>query len=282
MKRKLVYFAVSLVFIFSAATSINVKKLPTSYNKVNNIMLADSQQDAINRSKILVEEAVKEKTFNKFSLAYGEILKIYDAEIRDPLLWKICGITLKVEAINIEENKKVGQISGIVLDEALREKTFYKYNLAYALIMKIQDTAVRDPLLGQLSTITDTVWTPDIKTHVALLADLTSTGSGKIYSKIEVDMGKTSLSDIDKGYLLGELTTWGLNLVYTDDYKNAVDKLNYAWKMLSTGTEQNVTAAITDAQTAISYVKNMYSKAYLTEELNAIKLQTEFSVIEIK
>jgi hypothetical protein len=282
MKRKLVYVAVSLAFIVGAVASINVKKSPLIFDKVNNVVLADSQQEAITSATDLASQAINEKTFSKFSLAYAEAVKIYNAEVRDPLLWKLAGITLKQETVSLEQYQTVGQLSAIILNEALNEKTFYKYNLTYGLLMKINDASVRDPLLTKLSTIHDIVWTSDIKAHVASLDELTKTGSGKTYDKMDIDINKTNLSAIDKGYLLGELTGWGRNLVFTDDYKNAVNKVVYAGKMLNTGTDQNITAAIADAQTAVSSVKNMYSKSYLLEELANIKAQTEFSVVEIK
>jgi hypothetical protein len=282
MKRKLVYAAVAAVFIVGAVASINVKKSPLAFDKVNKVMLADSQQEAITNATTLVGQAVSEKTFSKFSLAYAEVVKIYNAEVRDPLLWKLAGITLKQESVTLEQYQNVGQLSTIILNEALNEKTFYKYNLTYGLLMKINDASVRDPLLSSLSTIHDTVWTSDVKAHVASLDELTKTGSGKTYDKMDTDINKTNLSAIDKGYLLGELTGWGRNLVFTSDYQNAVNKVVYAWKMLDTGTDQNITVAIADAQTAINSVKNMYSKSYLSEELANIKAQTEFSVVEIK
>lgn len=282
MKRKVVYAAVSLVFIIGAVVSINVKKSPLTFDKVNKVVLADSQQEAITNATALVSQAVNEKTFSKFTLAYAEVVKIYNAEVRDPLLWKLAGITLKQETVSLEQNQTVGQLSAIILNEALNEKTFYKYNLTYGLLMKINDVAVRDPLLTNLSTLYNTVWTSEIKKHVASLDELTKTSSGKIYDNMEIDVNKTTLTAIDKGYLLGELTGWGKTLVFTSDYKNAVDKVVYAWKMLDIGTEQNITAAIADAQTAINSVKNMYSKSYLSEELANIKAQNEFSVVEIK
>ena len=282
MKRKLVYAAVSLVFIVGAVASINVKKSPLTFDKVNKVVLADSQQEAITNATALVSQAVNEKTFSKFSLAYAEVVKIYNAEVRDPLLWKLAGITLKQETVSLEQYQTVGQLSTIILNEALNEKTFYKYNLTYGLLMKINNEAVRGPLLISLSTINDTVWTLDVKAHVASLDELTKTGSGKTYDKMDIDINKTNLSAIDKGYLLGELTGWGRDLVFTDDYKNAVNKVVYASKMLDSGTEQNITAAIADAQNSISSVKNMYSKSYLVEELANIKKQNEFSVVEIK
>lgn len=169
-----------------------------------------------------------------------------------------------------------------LLEEALAEKTFYKYNVAYSSINSIKDSSVRDSLLAQLGTIADIVWSDDVKKFNRMLDSLVSTnGSGEIYDNIQNEVGKSSLTDVDKAYLLGELTSWGRRIVYTSDYGNAVDKVVYAWKMLSNGTEANINSAISDAEKAINEVKNTYSKSYLINQLKQIKEQTEFTVVDI-
>jgi hypothetical protein len=169
-----------------------------------------------------------------------------------------------------------------LVDEALAEKKFYKYNIAYASVNSINDVYIKGELLGKLATISDLVFTPEINRYIGMLTDLVqSGGSGKLYDEIEADFRKSPLDDFDKGYLLGELTGWGKKLVYTPDYQTAVDRVVDAWTMLSKGSEANTNAAIAAAEKAINGIKNRYSKDYLTEQLEQIKLQTEFTVIEI-
>jgi hypothetical protein len=168
------------------------------------------------------------------------------------------------------------------LNEALRERTFYKYNVAYNEIVKLEDAALRDQMLGELGAIADVVWTSDVKKFNSMLDNLVNTkGSGKIYDDIEAQVGGSSLAEEDKQYLLGELTSWGKRIVYTSDYSDAVEKVVYAWKMLSSGSEVNLNNAITAAEKAINSVKNSYSKVYLSDQLKQIKEKGEFTVVDI-
>lgn len=169
-----------------------------------------------------------------------------------------------------------------LVDEALVEKKFYKYNIAYASVNRISDAYIKGELLGKLATISEVVFTSEINGYIGLLTQLVqSGGSGKLYDEIEAEFRKSPLDDFDKGYLLGELTGWGKKLVYTTDYQTAVDRVVDAWTMLSKGSDTNTNAAIAAAEKAINGVKNRYSKDYLTNQLEQIKQQTEFTVIEI-
>lgn len=168
------------------------------------------------------------------------------------------------------------------LNEALRDRTFYKYNVAYNEIVKLEDAALRDQMLGELGTIADVVWTSDVKKFNSMLDNLVNTkGSGKVYDEIEAQVSGSSLAEEDKQYLLGELTSWGKRIVYTSDYADAVNKIVYAWEMLSSGSEVNLNNAITAAEKAINSVKNSYSKVYLSDQLKQIKEKGEFTVIDI-
>lgn len=184
-------------------------------------------------------------------------------KIKNLLLGLALITTLSVSAVKANTINDVDATKKLV-SEALNEKTFYKYNLAYTSIMNIKDTSLRDSLLWQLATITDEVWTADIKKYNLLLEELVKTGSGKLYDEMEATISKAALSEIDKAYILGELTSWGRKLVYTADYTAAVDSIVKAWNNLDD-------ASINSAESLVSQVKNSYSKAYLEEELTKIK-----------
>jgi hypothetical protein len=169
-----------------------------------------------------------------------------------------------------------------LVEQALTERTFYKYNVAYAAINKINDAAVKESLLGQLGVIAGVVWTDDVKKFNSMLDNLVKTnGSGEIYDKIQAEVGNSSLADVDQAYLLGELTSWGRRIVYTTDYGSAVNSVVSAWNKLEKGTEAEINLAISNAERAIGSVKNGYSKNYLLGQLKQIKDQTEFTVVEI-
>lgn len=169
-----------------------------------------------------------------------------------------------------------------LLDEALAEKKFYKFNFALASINKIKDENVKGMLMGQLNTIATDVYSNEINKYIAKLINLVETdGSGELYDEIEVGLRKSTLDYMDREYLLGELTGWGKKLVYTTDYQNAVDKVVYAWNMLTNGTEANINSAISDAERAINSIRNKHSREYLSGQLRQIKEQTEFTIVEI-
>jgi hypothetical protein len=180
------------------------------------------------------------------------------------------------------EDELVNQ-SRKLLEEALTEKKFYKYNIAYASMNKIKDANIKGELMGQLASISSIVYSDDINMYIGMLEKLVqSGGSGKLYDEIEKELRKSTLDDFDEGYLLGELTSWGKKLVYTPDYQLAVDRVVDAWKMLSVGTDANINEAIANAERAINGVRNKYGKEYLGAQLEQIRQQAEFTVIEIK
>jgi hypothetical protein len=157
-----------------------------------------------------------------------------------------------------------------LLKQALTNKTFYDYNMAAAAIMKIQDIKIRDPYLWKLGTITNEVLTPAVNSFTKKLEVLRDTSSGRLYDEIVADVTNSNLGNMDKGYLLGELTGWGRKLVYSPDYTAAVDKLVIAWNSLNDSTI-NYDNAVTEASNAISNVINSLNKDYLKEQLQVLK-----------
>jgi hypothetical protein len=157
-----------------------------------------------------------------------------------------------------------------LLNKALVDKTFYNYNMAYAAIMKIEASDVQASYLGKLATIEKEVLTPTVNNFTIKLDELGKTSSGKLYDEIVTEVSNSTLGEMDKGYLLGELTSWGLKLVYTSDYVTAVEKIKIAWLSLK-DVSTNYDNAIKEAENAIANVKNTYSKAYLNEQLSAIR-----------
>ena len=169
-----------------------------------------------------------------------------------------------------------------LLIEALQDKNFYRYNMAYASIMKIDDENTRNSLLGKLLTIQKDVWTQDIKRFNAMFDELIKTnGSGKIYDEVYAAIKASSLVDLDKWYLLGELDSWGRKLVFTADYSEAVSKVVEAWEISSKGTKDQLQLAIVDAEKAVASVSNTYSKAYLNLEIIKLKEKNGFTVVDI-
>jgi hypothetical protein len=104
--------------------------------------------------------------------------------------------------------------------------------------------------------------------------ELSNSASGRLYDRLESELRSSDLYYIDNEYLLGELTSWGKKLVYTDDYKAGVDSVVNEWNCLAKAQYNNDSStlqAISDSENAISKVNNSDNKAYLTEQLQQVK-----------
>jgi hypothetical protein len=155
-------------------------------------------------------------------------------------------------------------IAAVMVEEALKEKTFYHYNMAYFEIMKLQDENQKAELSNKLVTIADTVWSKEIKDLNAVLHDMVKTASGRTYDELEAKIKNSGVVQIDKEYLLGELTSWGRKLVWTPDYLAGVDAIIKAW---TSNTEES----IIKAEEVLNKIGNSYSREYLQEELAGAK-----------
>lgn len=152
------------------------------------------------------------------------------------------------------------------VETALVQKTFYHYNTAYYLSTRLNNDKYQKELLAKLISISNIVWNEDIKNINNILVDMVKTASGKIYDEIQVTIKKANISEVDKAYLLGEVTSWGKKLVWTSDYSQAVELLTKAW-------EKKDSNSVEKAKAAILQIKNENSRKYLQEELSKIKVQ---------
>lgn len=163
---------------------------------------------------------------------------------------------------------------------ALKYKTFYHFNSAYAKIMAMPDNPQKNSLLEKLAPIEKDIKTEEVNKIIALLTEVAETGSAKAYSEVEEFLRNSKVSDLDKEYLLGELTGWGKKLVWTEDYKKAVDALRDAW-------DKKDSEAIIKGESIISQVKNKHSREYLIEQLRPLKeknssIQTEKKMLSVR
>jgi hypothetical protein len=148
---------------------------------------------------------------------------------------------------------------------ALSEKNFYYFNLAFERIMKLEDGNERAVLLSQLDTITNVVWTQEIGEIVANFVVIANEKSGRVFDEAQAKINKSSLKEIDKQYLLHELSTWGRDTVWTSDYITAVDSIIKVWY---DKTQPDLEAA----QAAISSLAIEANRVYLTELLDEAKI----------
>jgi hypothetical protein len=157
-----------------------------------------------------------------------------------------------------------------LVSKALSYKSFYHYNVAYAKVLELPETNEKYQLLASLGTIQSTVWTDEVNETLQMLTEMTKTASAKTYAEIEAYVTNSKLGQWDKDYLLGELTSWGNKLVWTEDYSKAVEAF------LKVG-EKPTAESLANAQKLINEVKNEYSKAYLIDQFNLVKKNYESS-----
>lgn len=151
----------------------------------------------------------------------------------------------------------------LLLNKAYKSKSFYDYNMAYAEIMKLSPGR-QGGYMNFLGKMQNAVYTPEILKFTRMLGRLADVGGGGLYNDIETELVNSSLNEMDRAYLLGELTGWGRRLVFTEDYVAAVDELNKAW------TDKNVTTS--QIEKLIKQVTNQKSREYLEEELYNLRL----------
>lgn len=164
----------------------------------------------------------------------------------------------KIAAEVINTNNAV-----LAVETALVQKTFYHYNVAYDMVMKLNNNKQKEELLAKLAGVGSIVWSEDIRNINNLLVEMVKTASGKIYDEIQVSINEANIDEVDKAYLLGEVTSWGKKLVWTSDYSQAIDLLMKAW-------DKKDEDSVSKAKIAIQQIKNEYSKKYLQEELTKI------------
>lgn len=99
------------------------------------------------------------------------------------------------------EEQKTSQL----VEQALTEKSFYHYNLAYEAIMKMEESKEKSELLNKLNTISSLVWTEDYITAVNSLTAAWTQKDKDSVKKAEKDIAQLKES-YSKEYLLGELS----------------------------------------------------------------------------
>jgi hypothetical protein len=159
-----------------------------------------------------------------------------------------------------------------LVEKAVSQKSFYYYNQAYAQIVVLEDGKIKDALLNRLSSVSSQIWNNDVKLINSDLDSLSKTGSAKLYDEVQIKINNSKLPEIDKAYFLAEVNSWGVNLVWTEDYKSAMKAL------LGAGI-QRTSKSVQNAKQEINKVKNIENRGYLMDTLNSYNI-VETSTIE--
>jgi large repetitive protein len=150
------------------------------------------------------------------------------------------------------------------VENALLSKTFYDFNMALYQTNKLTDQYEKAILLSKLAAIENIVWSDNIKQIYSKLSELAATGSAKIYDEVLVQINNSNVPTVDKNYLSWELTMWGRDLVWTDDYKIA---MQYYMDFYNKKDEDSAS----QAEEHILQIQNIYSREYLLGELRNLK-----------
>jgi hypothetical protein len=149
------------------------------------------------------------------------------------------------------------------VQHAKQTKVFSDYNNAYAYIVKLSPDK-QAALLDDLSPLWKDVYTEDIASVLGEMKDFAGNKDIKRYNALLNKINAEVKRDENKGYLLGELTSWGQKGVYTPDVVKAIDAIKAAW------TKKDA-ASIEAATTAINEVTNTVTREWLVEQLDELK-----------
>jgi hypothetical protein len=182
------------------------------------------------------------------------------------ILFSIVFITISFYNITVFADTNV-KISKSKVEQAVQNKTFYNYMMAYIDVLGLPDGEEKSKLLEELAPVYNTANTTVVQKSRELLDKVAKNKDGKTYAETESYIGNLSKNELDeytKGYLLGELTSWGRQFVFTQDY---IDALNGLYDVTQYKNAESYKKAIN----LINNVINPTSKSYLINELNNYK-----------
>lgn len=143
--------------------------------------------------------------------------------------------------------------------EAKQTKRFGNYNEAKVLIQQLPVEQQHQYMI-QLAELDKDVFTPLNLTFIGKLNAFALDANLGDYEGLKADIIASIADPIDQGYFLGELTSWGLQKVYTEPVKTAIGAVTTAWTA-------KTYAAVEAAKAAIAKVENAKSANWLTQEL---------------
>jgi hypothetical protein len=144
-------------------------------------------------------------------------------------------------------------------------KTFGIYNTAYKFILELPE-AERAPYLEQLSLYAQEVYTPLNLEIINKLSAFSKDANLGDYEALIVDINSKVKDPIDNGYFLGELTSWGKQLVYTPEVIKSIDSIIDAYS-------KKTLESVNIAKTNIEKVNIPKSRKWLYEQLIQIASQ---------
>jgi pectinesterase len=157
-----------------------------------------------------------------------------------------------------------------LVENAIKAETFFDYNMAYDSIerLPVGNEAVKAGLEAQLTQVSKKVWTQPIIEINKDIDSMVKTKSARAYDELVAKINNADLKSVDRDYLANELATWGKELIWTSDYKAAVEAIVKAWTNM---TESNIKSA----KEVVSKVILNDNKEYLSNEL--VKIESKLN-----
>jgi urease gamma subunit len=261
-KDKQIEIAFNDVLKESTLTNNNVYVLDSKGNKVEVTVKYDAE------NKKLIVTPVKDYIVGeKYTLYIKDIVSADDKKLQEAVKYSFEIETgsqqSKPEVNEPKEDNKKPEVSQETVEakvaEAKLSKKFGTYNEAYAMIISLPEEK-QAYYFNELNEIAKEVYTELNKKILGEIKTFVSDANLKSYEDMLAEINNKVEDPIDKGYFLGELTSWGKQLVYTKDVLEAVDKIIKAY------TEKTA-EAIYKAEKAIEKIDNAKTKEYLREEL---------------
>ena len=161
------------------------------------------------------------------------------------------------------------------VNSALEEESLYIYTFALDLVSQLPDKELKNELLTKLNSIAPKVYSKDIINILDMMTQLTKDKSIITYNSLLDKIGKSQISEIDKGYLTGELAFWGRKLVYTKDFNAGIDeivKVEYlpAQVEFNSKTKEEAAVIIKEAQEKVNQVKHEENRKWLQDKIDNI------------
>lgn len=160
-----------------------------------------------------------------------------------------------------------------LVDNAKKTMAFVDYNQAYAAIMALP-AADQPALLAQLAPLWDKVATKDVTDVLNKMDALAANKDLKNYYDLYDMINNTVSLPRNQQYLMGELTSWGKNAVFTSDVVAATDAIIKAWTSKSA-------ADIQAAKDASAKVTNAGSLAWLNDQIAQVSAAAPVAVSSV-
>jgi hypothetical protein len=233
---------------------------------INETGTIDLVLDLANISKLLGEDTGFTGTYNLTFDFSNNIYNINKAiEVKLPELTEANSIDYMklIESMMPKQEDIDYSIAVQAVQHAKQTKVFSDYNNAYADIVKLSPDK-QAALLDELAPLWKDVYTEDIASVLDEMKDFAGNKDIKRYNALLNKINAEVKRDENKGYLLGELTSWGQKGVYTPEVVKAIDAINAAWS-------KKDAASIEAATTAVDAVTNTVTHEWLVEQLDELK-----------